>query len=146
MRVMKNSRPFINAIFLIICIGTFVNAQEKPTETAFPINFSCGQVKITDLQGNMNGWLVVSDITSKDDGLQIKTQHAQRMYRPEDYKKIDDYCLQVHKDFNAEREKERKRLQKQARKPKSELISSPQKDEELKSSPRNDEELRSAGL
>ena len=146
MRVMKNSRPFINAIFLIICIGTFVNAQEKPTETAFPINFSCGQVKITDLQGNMNGWLVVSDITSKDDGLQIKTQHVQRMYRPEDYKKIDDYCLQVHKDFNAEREKERKRLQKQARKPKTELLSSPQKDEELKSSPRNDEELKSAGL
>jgi hypothetical protein len=146
MRVMKNSRPFINAIFSIICIGKFVNAQEKPTETAFPINFSCGQVKITDLQGNMNGWLVVSDITSKDDGLQIKTQHAQRMYRLEDYKKIDDYCLQVHKDFNAEREKERKRLQKQARKPKTELLSSPQKDEELKSSPRNDEELKSAGL
>jgi hypothetical protein len=146
MRVLKNSRPFINAIFLIVFTGTLLNAQEKPTETAFPINFSCGQVKITDLQGNMNGWLVVSDITSKDDGLQVKTQHAQRMYRPEDYKKIDNYCLQVHKEFNAEREKERKRLQKQSRKPKNEILTSPQKDEELKSSPQNNEELKSAVL
>jgi hypothetical protein len=120
MRAVNNSRSFIFAVFIILSVGALVHAQEKPTETTFPINFSCGQVKITDLQGNMNGWLVVADVTSKDDGLQIKTQHTQRMYRPEDYKKIDDYCLQVHKDFNAEREKERKRLQKQAaRKPTS---------------------------
>jgi hypothetical protein len=38
-RVMKNSRPFINAIFLIICIGTFVNAQEQPTEMTLTIAF-----------------------------------------------------------------------------------------------------------
>jgi hypothetical protein len=133
MKVVLNSRPFIIAIFLIILTGTVLHAQEKSTETAFPINFSCGQVKITDLQGHMNGWLVVSDITSKDDGLQIKTQHTQRMYRPEDYKKIDDYCLQVHKDFNAERDKERKRLEKQARKTKKEAPSFQQKEDGLKS-------------
>jgi hypothetical protein len=133
MRVVKTSQPFINAIFLIVFTCTLLHAQEKPTETAFPINFSCGQVKITDLQGNMNGWLVVSDITSKDDGLQIKTQHAQRMYRPEDYKKIDDYCLQVHKEFNAERDKERKRLEKQSRKPKKEAPSLQQNEDDLKS-------------
>jgi len=138
MRVVKNSRPFINAIFLIVCTGTLLHAQEKPTETAFPINFSCGQVKITDLQGNMNGWLVVSDITSKNDSLQIKTQHSQRMYRPEDFKKIDDYCLKVHKDFNAERDKERKRLEKQARKEKEKKIGP--------SLPEKEDELRSAGL
>src|SRR5260370_23405083 len=98
MKVALNSQPFINAILLIILIfstGSLLHAQDKPTETAFPINFSCGQVKITDLQGNMNGWLVVSDITSKDNGLQIKTQHTQRMYRPEAHTKIDDYFLQV---------------------------------------------------
>lgn len=136
MRVVKNFQPFINAILLIIFIiltGTVLHAQDKPMDTAFPINFSCGQVKITDLQGNMNGWLVVSDITSKDDGIQIKTQHTQRMYRPEDYKKIDDYCLQVHKDFNAERDKERKRLEKQARKTKKESPSLSQHEEGLKS-------------
>jgi regulator of protease activity HflC (stomatin/prohibitin superfamily) len=81
----------------------------------------------------MNGWLVLSDITSKDDGLQIKTHHSQRMYRPEDYKKIDDYCLQVHKEFNAERDKERKRLEKEARKAKKEAPSLQQKDDDLKS-------------
>ena len=133
MKVVLNSRPFIIAIFLIILTGTLLHAQEKLAETAFPVNFSCGQVKITDLHGNMNGWLVVSDITSKDDGLQIKTQHTQRMYRLEDYKKIDDYCLQVHKDFNAERDKERKRLEKQARKTKKEAPSSRQKEDGLKS-------------
>jgi len=133
MRVVKNSQPFINAILLIIFTGTLLNAQEKPTETAFPINFSCEQVKVTDLQGNMNGWLVVSAITSKDDGLQTKTQHSERMYRPEDYKKIDDYCLQVHKEFNAERDKERKRLEKQSRKAKKEAPSLQQNEDDLKS-------------
>ena len=134
MKVATNIRPFVTGIFFIayIFIGGALHAQEK-TEAAFPINFSCGQVKITDLQGKMNGWLVVSDITSKDDGLQIKTQHSQRMYRPEDYKKIDNYCLQVHKDFNAEREKERKRLLKEARKQKKDVPALPQDDGELKS-------------
>src|SRR5260370_8994558 len=133
MRVVNNSQPFINAIFLIAFTCPLLHAQEKPTETAFPINFSCGQVKITDLQGNMNGWLVVSDITSKDDGLQIKTQHSQRMYRPEDFKKMDDYCLHVHKEFNAARDKERNRLQKQSPKPKKEPPSLPQNEDDLKS-------------
>jgi hypothetical protein len=130
---MKNSQSFINAILLVVLSGTLLHAQERPTETAFPTNFSCWQVKITDLQGNMNGWLVVSDITSKRADLQIKTRHAQRMYRPEDYKKIDDYCLHVHKEFNAERDKERKRLERQSRKTKREAPSLQQNEEDLKS-------------
>jgi len=55
------------------------------------------------------------------------------MYRPEDYKKIDDYCLQVHKEFNAERDKERKRLETQSRKPKKEAPSLQQNEDDLKS-------------
>ena len=128
MTVVKNYWPFIVGLFLMIFVASLLRAQDRPSDVKFAVSFSCGQTRVSDLQGNLNGWLVIADVTSQDDELQMKTQHSQRFYSADDNKKIADYCLQLHKEFNAERDKERKRLLKMAQNHRKELkeINSPQ--------------------
>jgi hypothetical protein len=140
MTLVKSYWPFIVGFFLMVFIASWLKAQEKPTKIKFAANFSCGQTRVSDLQGNLDGWLVVADVSSQDDELQMKTQHSQRFYRAEDNKKIADYCLQLHKEFNAERVKEQKRLVKLAQSHRKETkeINDPQGDSggELKTASR----------
>lgn len=84
-------------------------SQDKPDviEPSFPVNFSCGQTALHDNQGNVTGWLLVGDITSHRDDVDVVTTHIQIRYSLGDDAKMDAKCLSLHKAFVAARAKER---------------------------------------
>jgi hypothetical protein len=58
----------------------------------------------------------LKNFRSTTSAAEVTTKHIQRMFRPGDDKKIDDFCLESHKEFNRERQQEPRRSPQRARK------------------------------
>src|SRR5229473_1683850 len=95
-------------LLLILPLSVLAQDKAEVVEPSFPVNFSCGQTALRDNQGNVTGWLLVGDIVSHRDDVDVLTTHVQRRYLLGDDAKMDAECLRLHKAFVAARAKERK--------------------------------------